>query len=220
MAMIFCSHCGKQISDKAVACPKCGAKPQLPAQYTPVQQQTPVQQAPVEHQAVKSRKAPLIAGVLVSALVIAIIVIVLIAVTSQNKTGYIGEVSSNSSIGNYVPPTENNGNTPTKAIYDINLAVECKKNAVMNKYDVDILVDGKKFATLSHGTSKTYAFRLEEGSHSIEFRIASTDIFGDDIYDPNDKGTYQKKTFYVTENMSYSFYVKLVTGNDIEVEIK
>lgn len=27
MALIFCSNCGKQISDKAVMCPKCGYKP-------------------------------------------------------------------------------------------------------------------------------------------------------------------------------------------------
>lgn len=27
MAMVACDECGKQISDKAAACPQCGAKP-------------------------------------------------------------------------------------------------------------------------------------------------------------------------------------------------
>ncbi len=44
MALIFCSHCGKQVSDKATTCPHCNAV--LQAGQPQVQPQT----VPAEHE--------------------------------------------------------------------------------------------------------------------------------------------------------------------------
>lgn len=45
MALIYCSHCGKQVSDKAATCPHCNASLQAAQpQYQPQAAQQPFQQ--------------------------------------------------------------------------------------------------------------------------------------------------------------------------------
>ena len=219
MAMIFCPQCGKQISDKAAACPQCGTKPpQISVE------QTPVQQVSVQQQVTKkSNKTAIVIGAIASVIIIAlVIVIVMLSTPPQNDSGFIGTVSSNASNNNYVPPVESNNNNTSseKRLYNVNIEVECRENIAANKYDFDILVDGKNFATMAHGAKETFAFLLEEGSHSIEFRIASKDIFGKDIYKKEDKNSYQIKTFNVSKNMNLSYYVKFTAFNNISVEVK
>lgn len=240
MALIYCSACGKQISDKAASCPHCGAvhTPLNTAVNAPVQPQIPVQQV-----AKSSNKVIITVGAILSVLIIALIVVVILmnnggsSAQSGGDNDSIPAVTVTTPNNNYVPPAETTTNNapaatdgnvppsesvtaPAVAVYTVNLEIDCRENNFMNKYDVDILIDGKNLATLAHGASEVYALRLEEGSHSIEFRIASQDIFGDDIYDKKDTGTYQIKTFNVSKDTVLSYYVKLVTGNDIEVEIQ
>lgn len=49
MALIFCSECGHQVSDKASACPNCGAPISVSAPVPPVPPATPVHPATEEN---------------------------------------------------------------------------------------------------------------------------------------------------------------------------
>ncbi len=57
--------------------------------------------------------------------------------------------------------------------YDVTLKVECVGNWFFDKYDIDISIDGVKQATLDHGESDTYAYRVKEGAHT--FTLSSAD---------------------------------------------
>lgn len=57
--------------------------------------------------------------------------------------------------------------------YSQQIEVECEKNLLFSKYDVDIYVDNKKIGTLDHGCTDTYETSLEEGKHTL--RVAKKD---------------------------------------------
>lgn len=169
----------------------------------------------------RSNKVMITVGVIVALLIVAAIVVVILM-----NNGGSAQDSGNNSI-NAVTVTSTNDKTPESgatapatAVYNVNMSVACEENDLVNRYDVDILVDGKNLATLAHGTSEVYAFRLEEGSHSIEFRIAGLDILDDPLYNKNDAGSYKEMTFNLSGDTNLSYYVKLDFGNDIEVEIQ
>ena len=232
MALINCSVCGKQISDKAVSCPHCGAA------HTPLNttDNAFVKSEPLVHQATKSfNMVVIMVGAIVSLLIVALIVVVLLmnngddSSQASSNNNSIGAVIVTTANNNYAPPVATNADNapaeggitfPATAVYNVNMSVACEENDLVNRYDVDILVDGKNLATLAHGTSEVYAFRLEEGSHSIEFRIAGLDILDDPLYNKNDAGSYKEMTFNLSGDTNLSYYVKLDWGNDIEVEMK
>ena len=220
MAMIYCSACGKQISDKAAACPHCGAA-RVAADTvntpTPVQPQAPVQQAAVKNQ----NKSIIAVGIVISVLIIALIVVILVVFGGKSDQGNELQVAPVVTQSNsYTPATENNyvsTEAPVPQVFNVDLYVECERNSFMNKYDVAILVDGRNLVTLPHGASDAYRLQLEAGSHAIEFRIASNDITGNSIYQKSDKGSYKEKFINVSQDMSVYYYIKLDYGNDIEV---
>lgn len=242
MALIYCSACGKQISDKAAACPHCGAA------HTPVNTvvNVPVQpiaqpQVPAQQTPKNSNKVIITVGAILAVLLIALIVVVIMVNggdKSQGDNNSISTVATTTSNNNYVPPAtaatsanntpdESVATTPTVAVYNVTLSVNCKKNTNVawlgrdanNLYDVDILIDGKNLATLPHGKTQEYPVLLEAGSHTVEFRIAGLDRNGDPLYNKTDSGSYKKMTFSVSENSSFSYKVVLAKGNDIEVEM-
>lgn len=113
-------------------------------------------------------------------------------------------------------PTDPPADQP--ATYDVTLNVECKKNSLQNKYDVDILLGGQYIATLKHGASDYYILPLEEGSYELEFRINGETFLGNDIYDPDDPGTYAVFLIDAYQDQELSYYVQLTAGNNISVE--
>lgn len=237
MALIYCFNCGKQISDKAAACPHCGAA-RTPVNTVgtaaPAQPQMPVQQAPAK----KGNGAQIALIVTVIVLALALVGVVLFFVlggnnTSQGNTNtgtssdYVYELVPPDNYAppvEYVPPTESTAPSqstapaaPQTAMYDVELKVQCKQNIAANKYDIDILIDGRNLSTLPHGQSETHRLTLAEGSHTIEFRLASKDIWGEPLYDPQDEGSYQKVTLNVSGDMTAGYLVNIAWGNTVKV---
>ncbi len=58
-------------------------------------------------------------------------------------------------------------NSPT---YDVSVQVECNKNLIFSKYDVDILIDDRNIGTLEHGAVETFKCNLTEGEHNVVFQ--------------------------------------------------
>ncbi len=56
--------------------------------------------------------------------------------------------------------------------YNVVLKVECVPNFLFNRYDIDISLDDAPQATLKHGESGTYEFRLKVGEHTFTFASA------------------------------------------------
>ncbi len=53
--------------------------------------------------------------------------------------------------------------------YTVRVIIDFVANWIFSKYDVDLIVDGAKISTLSHGTDGEYSIELEEGIHKIVF---------------------------------------------------
>lgn len=212
MALISCPKCGKQISSTASVCPHCGNN--LVSEQPKVTSFQPDGMAG-QAAANRSRTGPIIIGAVV---VVALIGLVLYFLVFKGKSGENAATPANNNAyaqsDVYVPEE------PVVKNYNVTLSVDCKKNMAMNKYDVNILVDGQLLDTLKHGTSNEYSLKLSEGSHKFEFRIAGKDITGKDLYQKNDPGSYQTMTYNVNENGTVMYYIKLTTGNNIDVSLK
>lgn len=215
MALITCTNCGKQISDKATACPHCGEP------LTPVTNQL---QSGVTHQTTQTPQTPrptdnknkILMGVCAGlAVLLALLVIPRLFSGSTTQGGY---ADSYVPAGNFCSNSGNAAGGQAETYYDVTLHVECKKNLMMNKYDVDILVDGQRVATLGHGLTDDYDLELSKGSHNVEFRVNGITAFGNDIYSASKKDTFQVKTISVSKNSTFSYRAKLVAGNGIEVD--
>lgn len=220
MAMISCPKCGNQISDKAPTCPNCGASFVPTANYTnaagnnaPTQQ---IQQntMPAQQSAVKSgSKAPVVIGIVAAIAVLAALFFIFFK-PGENKGGNPGAVNNGGSVPSsvYTPPKESN---PQQ--YSLKLVAECKKNSVMNQYDVDILFDDKYLDTLPHGAAKEYSLTCTKGSHTIEFRLNAKSITGENLYNVNDPGSYQIKTVNVSQNGTIGYHIEIDFGNTLKV---
>ncbi len=53
--------------------------------------------------------------------------------------------------------------------HTVKLHVQCIKNLIFSKYDVDIYLDEEKMYTLPHGSEEDYELRLKEGNHKLLF---------------------------------------------------
>lgn len=234
MALISCENCGKQISDKAAACPHCGAARTPATELNPVQFPAPVQSpAPAPQQPKgNGKKVAIIVGAAVALLALIITVVVIATNHSGKPKGTIRDDSTGLAVGGqggydyYDEPVS----TPEPVeYYDVTLDVKCKQNesfwgdllgldAVDNQYDVDILVGGEWIATLDHGTSNRYIRTLRPGTYEVEFRInGKTSVLGNDIYDPTDRRTFVTKTIRVMGNDTFFYDVELASGNSIQV---
>ena len=158
-----------------------------------------------------SNKAGIIVGIVIAVVAVAVLGFFVVS----NLSGGSGGGSSN---GGGSAPTETYAPADTRPpstvvpsdpekIYTVFLTVACRENSVMNKYDIDIIIDGNTAVeTLAHGDSKTYPLQLSEGSHQILFRLNQ---FPDKMV---------TQTLYVDGDTEASYYVKCTLGNNIEVE--
>lgn len=211
MALISCENCGKQISDKAAACPHCGAARTPATELNPIQSPAPVQSpAPAPQQPKgNGKKVAIIVGAAVALLALIITVVVIATNHSSKPKGTIRDDSTGLAVGGqggydyYDEPVY----TPEPVeYYDVTLNVELRANPVFNQDDVDILVDGDTIATLGHGFSDSYVESLSEGTHEIEFRINGK-------YDPVNAFTFCKKTVRVSDDETFSYYMELQWPN-------
>lgn len=224
MALINCSKCGNQISDKAPSCPHCGEvfapqSSQPNVNGSAIQPNQPANQNVQMQAAAKPMLNGKIAAIIIAVLVviIAIAVVTIVSLSSNNQTSpnvnaptYQNQGNAQQNQGN---APNNQGNAPVTNTYSVKISVKCIENMAMNKYDVDVIIDGETIATLPHGKSDAYTVNLKEGSHNIEFSVNAKSFLGNDIDTEN-----AKSTFYVDKDKSVSYTVKCVLGNNIEIQ--
>ena len=202
MALITCPYCGKQISSLAEVCPHCKAALTQRQQPAPAVQPT----LGVPYQKSSSGKGGLTAFFVILGILLAAGAVLFFLKPWENSGD---DFSANSRMSDvfYDDTTGGAGGTAVQPkVYNVTLNVSCKKNDHINIYDADILVDGKKLATLAHGTKDSYNIKLAEGSHKIEFRINGKHHFGGkNIYDPNVSGSFCEKTLVVASDKSVSY---------------
>ncbi len=224
MALIYCRRCGKQISDKALSCPNCGAAVSVAQQSEPIIYGSQIQK-PKKHTGV-------IVGVIVVLLVVAcIITAILIPVNleaDEHKNGTVTEYRA-SSVGTVYDGGYDDTYSNT---YSVNLTVSLRKGAFKAageaigkavggfigaitgseesyepKYsEVSILVDGEEIGTVSIGEQKTFDRNLALGEHKLEV-VAKTET----------RVRYSDTIDVTGNNDSYKYSLKC-TYNDIELD--
>ena len=65
--------------------------------------------------------------------------------------------------------------TITELPYTVNLYLECQNNALFNKYDLSVLLDGEEIGILAHGTEETVQVRVSDGVHTLQFKSTADD---------------------------------------------
>lgn len=90
--------------------------------------------------------------------------------------------------------------------YAIQLFVDCEKNLVFSKYDVDVMVDGEAVGNVEHGGEATFGLNLTKGQHELVFRKERAS-------EPDGK------TSFVVENEGDKFSYKISCTND-QIDVK
>ena len=89
--------------------------------------------------------------------------------------------------------------------YIVNIIVDFDPNLFLDIYNIDLLIDGRKFKTLEHGKDGDYEFDLKPGMHQISFcKSGDTRIHG-------------QINLNVESDMSVTYWIK---GHDEDVELK
>lgn len=63
--------------------------------------------------------------------------------------------------------SQDNSETDNAPKYSIQLELNCIRNLLFSKYDLDVFVDGNKIGKLDHGATRTYTVELVEGTHTL-----------------------------------------------------
>lgn len=209
MAIIKCPQCENQISDKAPSCPHCGEvfAPQPLQQNVGSSFVQPNQSANGYAQPQPAKK-PVATGKIV-----AIIIVILVLIASVFTAIIVPlTIKYQQASEDYASTYQPQGIASSTDTYTVKLNVSCVQNKV-NKYDVDVIVDGETIATLPHGKSNTYTVKLKGGSHIVEFSVNGKTILGNDINTEN-----ATSTLYVDNDGSVSYTVKCTMGNNIEIQ--
>lgn len=210
MALIYCSKCGRQVSDKAAVCPHCNqvlrVQQSVPAQ-TPVQ--IPVQQPVPQSNAAKKNKFPIIMAIVIAA---HICVTVSICVPMLNSASQ-GSANSVTCGENFVP--DNSGySQPSASITQppVQTTAATEQNeftvvftvttveGLVSDYDIDFYVDGSCVDSIGAGMTKQYTMTLSKGSHVIQVKRSK---------DGKKEGS---TTLNVSEDMEVNYSVQLRTG--------
>lgn len=65
--------------------------------------------------------------------------------------------------------------------FDVSIEIECVKNLIFSKYDVETYIDGNHKGTIPHGATETYSAVLTKGKHTISFQSAEDDTLDGEI---------------------------------------
>lgn len=74
-------------------------------------------------------------------------------------------------------------------LYELAVEIDCQKNLMFSRYDVDISIDNKKVGTLDHGTKKVFKTEVAEGRHEL-------------IVAKHDSNSVEGSTYFKTEAQS------------------
>lgn len=56
---------------------------------------------------------------------------------------------------------------PKEPTYAVQIFVDCQKNLLFSKYDVDVMVDDEKIGNVEHGSEATFEVSLTKGQHEL-----------------------------------------------------
>ncbi len=63
--------------------------------------------------------------------------------------------------------------------FAVTVSVNCAKNLIFSRYDVDVFFDGRELGKLNHGDSKDFSCRANEGTYTIKFaEHGSNGVYG------------------------------------------
>ena len=220
MALIYCSKCGKQVSDKAAVCPHCN-------QVLRVQQAAPAQapvqipaQAPqsqtVPAPAAKKSKFPIIMGIVIVLLIGSTAAICAPMFISARQGGANSVTSSADSVSGgvntvpddsgYTQPSWNVTQPPVQTTaaterseFTVVFTVTTVEG-IISDYDIDFYVDGSCVDSIGAGMTKQYTMTLSKGSHVIQVKRSK---------DGEKEGS---TTLNVSEDMEVNYSVQLRTG--------
>lgn len=220
MALIFCTNCGKQISDRAPVCPYCGFAYQRnasPNMQSPVQQQVPVMVPQKEKPKGKGKIAVIV--VIIVIVVVGVIAGICVPTILGNKPDGSDQQSSQTSSQSAAaaPSTtaaETTATTTTattvshveQETYTVNFSIITKEGMVSD-YDVRFYIDGECIDTISCNQVRQYAISLKRGTHVIKFARSS------------DGEKDSETTLSVTEDMDVTYTLQLKSGPWRDIEI-
>ena len=160
MALLNCSNCGGQISDKALSCPHCGAPG--PAARTAAEASDTNTNTKNKRTGSRSNTPLVIA---ISA--VAVVGIVLAVILLFRGDGGIKKAGSDGSPVNSTIVFE--GGQPAQE-KNVTFRIELQKNVAVAKYLVDLYIDDEFIATIDDANDYEMTFRIMQGIHNITFK--------------------------------------------------
>lgn len=181
MALMYCNHCGGQISDKALRCPHCGAPG--PAAQTAAPAAAAPAPAASAAPAKTGSKAPLIIAVAALAVVgIVLAVILLFKDSGPAKAGNNGSPVNSTLVfdksqsaqggGQYAQGGSQSAQDGGQSAQEKNVTFKIKveKNTIAAKYLVEFYIDDEFIATVDDDNDYEMTFRMVQGIHTITFK--------------------------------------------------
>ena len=63
----------------------------------------------------------------------------------------------------------------SERLYKVNLKIDCTENIILNKYGIEVYIDGDYLGDIDHGSNDTYEIELSKGKHEV--KIESSDDY-------------------------------------------
>ena len=174
MALMYCNHCGGQISDKALRCPHCGApgpaaQTAAPAAAAPAPAAGDPAPAGSAAPAKTGSKAPLIIAVAALAVVgIVLAVILLFKDSGPAKAGNNGSPVNSTLVFDKSQSAQGGGQSAQEK--NVTFKIKVEKNTIAAKYLVEFYIDDEFIATVDDDNDYEMTFRMVQGIHTITFK--------------------------------------------------
>ncbi len=214
MALIKCPECGKEVSDKAKACPNCG----YPVASIKIKKETPIQaedsagngeslEANKKHQtAVKKKKSKTIIGLSAAIVVIAAILLVTLVIIPRNN--YLNEkyaVGSYVTFGTYPQTESGTDKTPIEWLV---LARDGNKALLLSRYGLDMQPYNTKYTDITweesslrswlNSTFMEKAFSTKEQSAIVQVKVDNSKSQGYSGWSTSGGNNTQDKIFLLS----------------------
>lgn len=97
-------------------------------------------------------------------------------------------------------------NAPSgKRKHSVSLEIDCERNVMFSKYDIEVALDGEVLGTIDHGGKDTYDLKLAKGKHTLR------------VTEDGSSSVDGKATFKVPEKTELTFKVTC-TNSQVEIE--
>lgn len=95
---------------------------------------------------------------------------------------------------------------PEDPEYSVQLFIDCEKNLIFSRYDVDVMVDGELVGNVEHGSEATFELSLKKGQHEL-------------VLEQEEASEPDGRTSFVVEGEGDKFAYRIgCTADQIEIE--